>query len=130
MKVDATSGRRQAALVWGVAAVLCLLSVAVVWAGSGSAASRAMFGRIGSVAVVLAGLVATMVGLVVVLLGRRRAAGVRWGLALPMAVLGGGVGALAIGSVVTPSGAADVGIGLLLVVGAIGMWVVATQVSR
>jgi hypothetical protein len=121
---------RQTALVWGVAAALCLLSVAAVWAGSESASSHAMFGRAGSVTVVLVGLAATVVGLVVVLTGRRRSAGTRWGIALPMAVLGGGVGALAIGSVFAPSGAADVGIGLLLAVGAVGMWVVATKVSR
>jgi hypothetical protein len=130
MRVDATNRRRQTALVCGVGAVLVLLGVVAAYAGSHATASRAMFGSRGSVAVVVVAAAAAIVGTAFVLTGRRTSPGARWGLALPIAVLAGGVGALAIGSLFAPHDAGDVAIGLLLAAAALGMWVVATQVAR
>jgi hypothetical protein len=129
MTVDASKGR-STVLIWGGVAAVCLAGVLLAWLGSPAAAGRALFGSAGSVAVVAVAIVGTVIAVVVGLAGRRPSAGIRWGLALPLAVLTGGVAVLAFGAFFAPGDTTDVGLGMLLAVAVVGMYVVAARVSR
>ncbi len=120
---------RITAVVWGAFAFVCLGSVLTVWLGSPTAAHAAAFGPSGSMAVLAVALMATIIGTAVAS-APQATRGLRWGTALPMAIIAGGVTVLAITSLFAPTRATDVGLGALMAAGAIGMDVVATQVGR
>jgi hypothetical protein len=130
MTVDASRRRRPSTLVWGGAAAACLIGVLLVWLGSDAAADRALFGSAGSVIVVVVSLVFTAVGIAVGLAATRPSAAIRWGIALPLAICAGGVAVLAFGAFFAPTEPGDVGLGVLLAVAVIGMYMVSTRVSR
>lgn len=116
-------------MLWGAVAAVCLAGALLVWLGSATAAGHGLFGAGGSTAVVAAGLVLTLLGLV----GARVPAagrGLRWVFALVLTVGGGAVGALAFGAFFAPQDTGDVAVGALLILGAMGMTVLAVQVSR
>jgi hypothetical protein len=131
MTVDASRrGGASTLLTWGGMAAACLVGVLAVWLGSATTAEHALFGSAASTAVAAIGLLGTVIGVVVGLRGRPASAGVRWGLALPLAVCAGGVAALALGAFFAPADAIDVGLGFLLALATIGMNVTAARVSR
>jgi hypothetical protein len=130
MDVRAGGRRRDTGLVWGTAAVLCVGTVLYVWLGHADATDHAAFGRPGSLAVLVAALLAAGAGAVTSFAARDTSPGLRWGVALPLAVIAAGVAVLAAGSVFAPQHSTDFVMGVLLLVGAIAMEVVAAQVGR
>jgi hypothetical protein len=130
MNVRAGGRRRDTGLVWGVVAVACVGTVFSVWIGHTDATDHAAFGRPGSLAVLVVALVVTVVGAVASFAARDTSRGLRWGVALPLAVIAAGVAVLAAGSLFAPQHSTDFVMGVLLLVGAIAMEIIAGQVGR
>lgn len=79
---------------------------------------------------VVATMLATAVGIVFVSVRPHTSAALRWGLALPIAIIAASVAVLGLGAVFAPSGMVDVGLGILLIAGVIGADIVGAQVAR
>ncbi|GAA1809201.1 hypothetical protein GCM10009835_30410 [Planosporangium flavigriseum] len=125
------SGRgRDTGVAWGVAAVLCIGTVLYAWLGHPTATDRAVFGRPGSLAVLVVALLAAVAGLVVAAARQGPSAGLRRGVAIPVAVVAVGVIVVAAGSLLAPKHATDFVAGVLLLAGAVAMEVVAVRVGR
>jgi hypothetical protein len=130
MDARASGRRRDTGLVWGVVAVACVATVLFVWIGVPAATDRSVLGRPGSLVVLAVAVVAAVVGAVASYVPRDTSRQLRWGVAFPVAVIGAGVIVVAAGSLVRPQHAVDFVMGVLLLVGAVAMEVVATAVSR
>ena len=127
---DEVASRRRKGLLWGIVAVACLGGSLVVLLVSPQAASSAGFGRAVSLVIVAAAVVLTVTGAGVVLASAQTSWGMRWGVALPLAIAAGGVAVLALATLVTPRQVADAVIAVLLAGAVVGMNVVAAQVAR
>lgn len=113
-------------MVWGAVAVVVLATVLIIWTAGGPLAGAA-FGTGGSVAVLAIALAATLAAVVVVGVVRGRLRWVRWVLAVVVAVLGGLVGVMAI-TYLAGSDGTSAGVGTTLIVGAVGMVVLAARI--
>ncbi|MEV0697086.1 hypothetical protein AB0I53_04080 [Saccharopolyspora sp. NPDC050389] len=115
------------AVVWSAVAVACFVVALVVASGAG-VASTPIFGLTGAT-IVIAAMIEIVAAVCVVLLLR----GVRLvGLlaSVLVAVTAGGVAAWGLQCVFGAAGLESTGTGLLLLTGAVGMIVVATQLAR
>jgi hypothetical protein len=113
-----------------VLSVVCLGGVLVIWLSSPAAARHALFAPRGAEAALAAALLVTVGASVAVLAAGRPPGVARWLLALLIALVAGVVAVMAIASLVAPVDVDDVGVGLLLACGAVGMNVVAARVAR
>jgi uncharacterized membrane protein YfcA len=86
--------------------------------------------RFASVAVLLAAVIVSIVGAVVSAVAPAASRAVRWGVALPVVVLGVMVAVLGCAALAASVGQTDVFLGVILFVGVVGMEVVAAQVAR
>lgn len=127
---DEVASRRRTGLLWGIVALVCLGGSLVVLLVSPQAASSAGLGRAVSLVIVAAAVVLTVTGAGVVLASAQTSWGMRWGVALPLAVAAGAVAVLALATLVAPSGVTDAVIAVLLAGAVVGMNIVAAQVAR
>ena len=125
---------RDAGLVWGTVAELCIVPAVYVWIRSPDAGDRALFGRPASLTVLVVALALTAIGAVstaVAWYGERNwSRGRRLAIAGPSAAVAAGVAALALGGMATARTGADVVLGGLLLAGAAAMVAVAVWVVR
>lgn len=128
--MDDTSSRRRTSLVWGGIAEVCLAGSLVAWLASPPAAGRAAFGQVGSLVVVAAAVVLTAAAAVATVVSAQTAWGLRWGIALPLAIAAGGVAVLALVALVGSRELSDAAVAVPLGVAVVGMNVVAAQVAR
>jgi hypothetical protein len=124
------SRRRSTTYLWGGLAEVWLAAVLIVWVVDPGIAGRTLFGGPGAVIAVVATMLATAVGIVFVSVRPHTSAALRWGLALPIAIIAASVAVLGLGAVFAPSGMVDVGLGILLIAGVIGADIVGAQVAR
>lgn len=127
---DEVASRRRIGILWGIIAVACLGGSLIVLVVSPQAADSAGLGQAVSLVIVAAAVVLTVSGAGVVLASAQTSWGMRWGVALPLAVAAGGVAVLALTTLVTPQGMADAAIVVLLAGAVVGMNVLAAQVAR
>src|SRR4051812_45093993 len=130
MSAGTRSGRRDTGLVWGVAAVLCVGTVLFVWTSEPTATDQAMFGRTGSLAVLAVAVLAGLGGTVAAYFPRDISDRRRWGVAVPVAVVGAAVIVLAASRLAHPRHAVDIVLDLVLLVGAVALAIVAAVVGR
>lgn len=123
-------GRRDNGLVGGVVAAICISTVASVWIAHPGPSDHAVLARFASVAVLLAAVIVSIVGAVVSAVAPAASRAVRWGVALPVVVLGVMVAVLGCAALAASVGQTDVFLGVILFVGVVGMEVVAAQVAR
>jgi len=122
--------RRSVALLAALVATILLAGVLAIWLGSDAAAARAPFGSGWAIGLVVAGLVAVVLGGVLVGVAPPMPSAARWTLALVLSVVNGAVGCLALVLVLNPDQQADVGIGLLLGIAVFLTNAVSGQVAR
>lgn len=131
MAVRSTPVRQRVnALLAGAVALVTLGTVLLIWLSSTATASRAPFGSSGSIAMIVAGLVVVASGAVLVYAAPRLPTAARWSAALVLALVNGGIGCLALITVLTPEDQSDIGIGLLLGIAVIATNAIAGQVAR
>src|SRR5690242_3153917 len=117
--------RRNAVVMWGVTAGICLGTVLFIWTAIPGAAGYPPFGQRGSTGLLLVAVVVAMAGVVAGLKSRRTSPVLRWCVALPVALTATGVGALAIVGLLTDR----FGLWILLAYGAVGMLLVAGSLA-
>lgn len=115
-------------MLWAAAVEVCLAAVLLYWLRSAGAARRMVFGRAGSIAVLVAGMALTAANAALHLSAAGRSETLFWFLAFPLFLVVSATVPLAAGSLFGPANAADVGAGLLLAIGTAGMFVVAWQI--
>jgi hypothetical protein len=119
---------------WGVLAELCLLSVLAVWLSSTHAIDRAVFGRVGALALLVVSLCVVPVGVVASMVVRYGARdwsrGCRWTIAGPLGFLAVAVMVSGLGTVAGAGSSIDSMLGWMLLVGEAAMVGVAIQVIR
>jgi hypothetical protein len=113
-----------------VTAVLCIGTVLYVWSAEPSATDQIAFGRAGSLSVLAVAVLVSVVGAVASYLPRDTSVRLRWGVALPAAVVGAVVIVLAVSSLAHPRHSVDVVLDLVLLLGAIALEIVAIVVGR
>lgn len=128
MRSGSKSGPRPTtALVWGSIAEIglgvVLLLVLI------SPGGRATFGSGLSVAVLIAAALLTPAAMAAVV-SAQLARGIRWGVAVLLALAAGGVGVVVITALAAGPDASAAGAGLLLIVAVIGMYVLAVDLPR
>lgn len=116
--------------MWAAITTILLGGVLAIWLASPVTAGHALFGRLGSEAVVAAGLAVTIAGAIALLARSGTSWFQRWGIALPTSLVAAFVAVTAIACFFAPHDATDVGLGVLLAVGAAGMNVIASHVAR
>ncbi|GAA5198226.1 hypothetical protein GCM10023322_71120 [Rugosimonospora acidiphila] len=87
-----------------------------------------MLARIGSVAVLLVAVVVSIAGAVVSFVAPAASGTLRWGVALLVIVLGATVAVLACAALAVSTGQTDVLLSVILLIGAVGMEIIAVQV--
>jgi hypothetical protein len=122
--------RRDTGLVWGTVVVICVGTVAGVWFGSVDATKHALFGRTGSLIILMAALLVTIVG-AVVSFALRGASGVplRWGVAASVVTVAALIAVAGVAGMFTAGDGVDIVMAALLIVGAAAMPVVASQAA-
>lgn len=115
-------------VLWAAAVEVCLAVVLLYWARSAAAARRMVYGRAGSTAVLVAGMLLTAANAVLIQTSAERSEPLFWILAFPLFLVAAGTVLLATGSLFSPADATDVGAGVLLAVATAGMFVVAWQI--
>ena len=126
----AASPSKEGTLTWVLIAVVCLGGVLLVWLGHAAARERAIFGPSVSVAVLSAALAGTAIGGACVVALRPAARGLRWAVALLLAVLAGGVECVTLSGLFAPRDGLDIGVGILSALAGSAIVVVAARLTR
>jgi hypothetical protein len=121
--------RRDRGLVWGFIAVILLAPAITVWLGHTAAANDGVFGRAGSLATGFTAIAVTVIAAVASYF-QELSGGLRWGLGLSLAVIAGAVATLALGTLFSPRHETEFIVDVLLLIAAVSMLVVATEVAR
>lgn len=124
------TGRRDNGLVGGVVAAMCIGTVAIAWIAHPGPGDHAVLARFESVAALLVAVIVSVVGAVVSFVAPAASGALRWGVALPVAVLGAMVAVLGCAALAASAGQTDIFLGVILLVGAAGMELIAAQVAR
>jgi hypothetical protein len=117
-------------VLWGAIAEACLGGVLLYWSSTAGVASRRVFGRRGSVAVLVVAMLATAVNAATALISPARSDVLFWFVAFPLFLAASCAVLLAFGSLFSPKRIADVAAGILLAVGIAAMYIVAWQIFR
>ena len=116
--------------MWVLIAVVSLGGVLLVWLGSTAARGHAIFGPRASMAVLGAALAGTAIGGACAIALPLGARGLRWAVALLLAILAGGVECVALSCLFAPRDGLDIGVGILSALAAIAIIVVAVRAAR
>jgi hypothetical protein len=121
-----TRNMRKMAIIWGVTSEICLGSILFIWLTIPEAVFHTFFGRGGSIGLIAAACLVTAAGTFAAALRKQTSSHLRWFLTLPISITGSIIGTLTIMGIFVDKH----GLWLLLGYGAVGMHIVAWNLSR